>query len=95
MPSTGYDPNEQESKHCLLFHLTLIFLDFLHHRHWCHAGHQQCDVAECNENSIWNCTQRVSKGHQRIVFLEMACDDLSIKAGISTAIGGNEKYVFS
>ena len=33
--------------------------------------------------------------HQRIVFLEMACDNLSIKAGISTAIGGNEKYFFS
>ena len=30
MPSTGFDPIEQE---CLLFHLTLISLDFPHHGH--------------------------------------------------------------
>ena len=33
MPSTGFDPIKQELKHCLLFHLTLISLDFLHHHH--------------------------------------------------------------
>ena len=33
MPRTGFDPIEQELKHCLVFHLTLISLDFHHHRH--------------------------------------------------------------
>ena len=33
MPSTGFDPNEQELRHCLLFHLTLILIDLLHQRH--------------------------------------------------------------
>ena len=33
VPSTGFDPIEQELKLCLLFHLTLISLDFPHHRH--------------------------------------------------------------